>query len=115
MIGEAGDVELVSPASPKKPALVQWKAPDVLSWSSSPLYYNITVRDSSAQVIAQNTAMDTSFAIDSGLLVPCDSYELTILPFQQISSHTELGIMTQTTKNYSGSKLTFVFEYNTCI
>ena len=110
MIGEAGDVELISPVSPKGPAMVQWKAPDVISGSSLPLYYNITVRDSSTQAIAQTTTTNTSYAIDSDLLVPCDSYQLTVLPFQQISSHTELGIMTQTARNYAGSKLTLAFE-----
>ena len=97
VIGGAGDVELISPTSPNGPAIIQWKAPDVLSGSSSPLYYNITVRDPSKQIIAQNTTMDTSFAIDSDLLVPCHSYQLAILPFQDISSHTELGILTQET------------------
>ena len=79
VIGGAGDVELISPASPKGPAIIQWKVPDVLSGSPSPLYYNITVRDPSKQIIAQNTTMDTSFAIDSDLLVPCHSYELSLL------------------------------------
>ena len=110
MIGGTGDVELISPASPEGPSIIQWKAPDVLSGSSSPLYYNITVRHPSNQIIAQSTTTDTSFAIDSDLLVPCHSYELTLLPFQQFSNHTELGIMTQTAKNYSGSKLISGFE-----
>ena len=107
VIGEAGDVELISSASPEGPAMVQWKEPHVLFGSSLPLYYNLTMRDISTQVIAQTTTTDTFYAIDSDLLVPCDSYQLTVLPFQQISSHTELGIMTQISKNYSGSKLTF--------
>ena len=111
MIGKAGDVELLSPASPQGSAVMQWEAADVLSGSSLPLYYNITLINASTQVvIAQTTTTDTSYAIDSDLLVPCDSYQLTILPYQQISSHIELGIMTQAVINYSGSKLRFVFE-----
>ena len=110
VIGGAGDVELLSPASPKGPAIIQWIAPDVLSGSSSPLYYNITVTNSLNQVIAQNTTTNTSFAMAVNLLVHCYSFELTLLPFQQISNHTELGIMTQTAKDYSDSKLASVFE-----
>ena len=97
MIGGARDVELISPRSPEGPAIIQWNAPDVLSGSSSPLYYNITVRDPSNQIIAQNTTTDTSLSIDSDLLVHCHSYELTVLPFQHISGHPELGLITQET------------------
>ena len=97
MIGGAGDVELISPTSPQGPAIIQWKVPDVLSGSSSPLYYNITVRDPSKQVIAQSTTMNTSFAFENDQLVSCDSYQLTILPFQYIPGYTELGLMTPET------------------
>ena len=97
VIGGAGDVKLVSPSSPQGPAIIQWIAPEVLSGSSSPLYYNITVRDPSNQIIAQNTTTDTSFSIDSDLLVSCHFYEFTLLPFHHNSGHTELGIMTQET------------------
>ena len=109
-IGDVRDVEIILPASPKGRVKIQWKAPDVLSGSSSPLYYNITMRNSSKQIIAQNTSTNASIALHTDLLVPCHSYELTVLPFQQISSHNELGIMVQTTKNYSGSKLASAFE-----
>ena len=91
------DVELISFANPKDPSIIQWKSPDVLSGSSLPLYYNITVRGPSNQIIAQNTTTNTSFAINDDLLFPCHSYELTLLPFQHISGHSELGIITQET------------------
>ena len=97
VIGEVGALELISPTSSTSLALIQWKAPDVLFENSSPLYYNITVRNSFAEVIAQTTTTDTSFPIDSDLLVSCDFYQLTMLPFQKISSKTELGIVKQET------------------
>ena len=115
VIGQAGDVELIAPVNPTESAMMQWKAPDVFSGSSSPLHYNITVRDSSMQVIAKGTTMGTTYPINTDLLVPCDSYLLTVLPFQQNSGHTELGITTQTVTNYSGSKLLFVIECNTYV
>ena len=110
VIGKTGNVELISPVNPKGPVMMKWKVPEVLSGSSSPLYYNITVREFSMQVIAQSTTMDTSYAINSDLLVPCDSYKLNVIPFQLIFNQSELGITTQTAKNYSGSMLAFAFE-----
>ena len=90
--------------------VLQWDPSEVRSGNSSLLVYNVTITDSSMLPVVIGTTENTSLSINSSLFMPCETYSISVLPYQIAASGIQKGLPLQIFKEYPDGKYIIVTQ-----